>query len=645
MKKLLSFITILFLVSGCSQPQPPSATPKITPVTATSEPVPASQSPTAALIPTDEPPLPDSDNGVLAFTSAQDGNMEIYVMDVAGGAPQRLTNHPGEDYWPTWSPDGAQIAFASERDGDFEIYAMNADGLNLRRLTHEPGNDLEPNWSPDGSQIAFMVYQAGKSDVYIMNTDGGGRRPLTDSEGDNYLPQWSPDGGQIVFVSERDGNPEIYVMNADGSDQRRLTDNVGEDSYPSWSSDGRQITFYSERDGGRELYAMDADGHFDRLSASSSPQPLTYDNASVWVSDWSPDGNQIAFTSSRDGNREIYFMDIDGGNFRRLTDNNVLDGIPAWRPVVDQGRADGLSAAEAATLSSLEQVDDYPLYTMRYDGAYNQREAVAVAGSSWACSLFAALGDEENMVYGRNFDWRYSPALLLFTDPPDGYASVSMVDIEYLVGTENAGQLLDLPLEEREALLNAPFLPFDGMNEHGLAIGMAAVPPGNAPPDPEKETVDSLLVMRRVLDQARDVDEAVAILQSYNIEWGGGPDLHYLVADRSGRSMLIEFYQGETHIIPNPANKPWHQATNFLRVSVGESAAGACGRYDHMSEGLMEVDGRLTTANAMTLLAQVAQENTQWSIVYGLSAGDVTVTMGQNYDNQHTFIFSEETDE
>ena len=376
----------------------------------------------------------------------------------------------------------AHIAFASERDGNFEIYVLDADGSHLRRLTTETGNDLEPAWSPDGERIAFMVHRAGKSDVFIMRSDGSERQQLTDSEGDNYLPKWSPDGAQLVFVSERDGNPEIYIMKADGSDQSRLTDNPGEDLYPSWSPDGSKMTFYSVREGRSELYMMDADGR--------NPQPLTNDNAPVWVSDWSPDGQRIAFTSGRDGNREIYLMDAGGGNLERLTNNRVLDGIPAWRPLTtpavrpDDGSAGGLSEAETATLASLEKVDEYPLYTMHFQGAYDQRVVPAGAGAapaahagpSWGCALFAALGDEQDMFYGRNFDWDYSPALLLFTDPPDGYAAVSMVDIGYLVGEEAAGRLLELPLAERAALLDAPFWPFDGMNEWGLAIGMAAVP-------------------------------------------------------------------------------------------------------------------------------------------------------------------------
>jgi hypothetical protein len=304
-------------------------------------------------------------------------------------------------------------------------------------------------------------------------------------------------------------------------------------------------------------------------------------------------------------------------------------------------RADGLSHEEAATLSSLEQVDDYPLYTMRYYGAYDQRvsSAETAALPAWACSLFAALGDADHKLYGRNFDWEYSPALLLFTDPPDGYASVSMVDIAYF-GFEGAkaGTITDLPLIEREALLYTPLWPFDGMNEHGLAVGMAAVPPGDMRPDPNKETIGSLRVIREMLDHASNVDEALAILQSYNIDFEGGPPLHYLMADLSGRSLLVEFYQGEMVVIPNET--PWHQATNFLRASVGESAEGECWRYDKISQRLTEAEGQLTMQDAMDLLSDVSQGVTQWSVVYGMSTGDVNVTMGQKYDNVHTFQLS-----
>jgi len=249
-------------------------------------------------------------------------------------------------------------------------------------------------------------------------------------------------------------------------------------------------------------------------------------------------------------------------------------------------------------------------------------------------NLFAALGGSDK-VYGRNFDWVDSPALLLFTHPTSGYASVSMVDLAYLGFGDKVDRLTELPLDQRLPLLEAPGLPFDGMDEHCLVVGMAAVPDGNVQPDPRKETIDSLLVIRRMLDQASTVDEAVAILQQVNIEWGSGPPLHYLIADRLGQSALVEFYRGKIQVIPT--DNPWHLATNFLVSSAGDQTAGQCSRYDKIEQRLSTTSGRLDAMEAMQLLQDVAQPNTQWSIVYGIDTGEIVVTLGREYGRTHTF--------
>jgi choloylglycine hydrolase len=127
----------------------------------------------------------------------------------------------------------------------------------------------------------------------------------------------------------------------------------------------------------------------------------------------------------------------------------------------------------------------------------------------------------------------------------------------------------------------------------------------------------------------------VAVLQQYNIEWGSGPPLHYLLADRSGQSALIEFYRGKIQVIP--ADKPWHLATNFLVSSVGEHTAGQCPRYDRIDRQLSTAEGRLDTEEALRLLQNVSQPNTQWSIVHGLSTGEIVVTLGREYSRAHTF--------
>ncbi|OGO42351.1 MAG: hypothetical protein A2W36_01825 [Chloroflexi bacterium RBG_16_58_14] len=315
----------------------------------------------------------------------------------------------------------------------------------------------------------------------------------------------------------------------------------------------------------------------------------------------------------------------------------------------------GLSPDAIASLNSLQQVDDYPLYTMLYVGetTFSQLETLprvetavgapliftpqsASSPDSWGCSLFAALAEGEDRLYGRNFDWEFSPALLLFTSPPDGYASVSMVDIAYLgFGGSEAQGLVEQPLEKLQNLLQAPAWPFDGMNSQGLAIGMAAVPDGNVRPDPDKATLDSLMVMREILDHAADVAQALEIFNRYNIDMGGGPPLHYLLADSTGEAALVEFYQGELRVIPN--EEPYHLATNFLLSAAGGFPAGQCWRYDAVRETLEAERGSLTAEQAIQMLANVAQDSTQWSVVYDMTSLEVRVVAGQQYEQVHCF--------
>ena len=300
---------------------------------------------------------------------------------------------------------------------------------------------------------------------------------------------------------------------------------------------------------------------------------------------------------------------------------------------------EGMSQAEAETLNSLEQIDPYPLYTMHYSAGYDTGAANVnphfVESSRnwvWSCSLFAVYGDPENMLFGRNFDWDFSPGLMLFTDPPGGYASVSMVDIAYLgYGDESAYDLIGLPLTERAGLLNAPYLPFDGLNEAGLAVGMASVPVSGVEVDPSKETIDSVMVIRKILDQAATVDQAVEIIKYYNIDWGSGPPLHYFVAEKSGRSALVEFSDGEVVVIPN--SDPWQPVTNFLVSESWADPGGHCWRYDLITDRLSENQGVLSQDDAMDLLRDVAQDSTQWSVVYDISSGSVDIVMGGNYEN------------
>jgi hypothetical protein len=311
----------------------------------------------------------------------------------------------------------------------------------------------------------------------------------------------------------------------------------------------------------------------------------------------------------------------------------------------DDNSHSALSQSEIATLKSLKQIDDYPLYTMEYLADYQdlavtlsnfQQDFPQTSKDPWACSLFAALADSENLLFGRNFDWAYSPALLLITDPPNGYASASMVNLGFLgYRTDSVSDLEYLPIESRVDLLGSVAVPIDGFNEMGLAVGMAAVPGSSQFHSDAKPRISSLAIIRVLLDHSSTVEEAVELMAEYNIDFSNGPVVHYLIADANGTAVLVEYYHGDMHLTYN--DSPWHQATNFLRVTAGESPIGKCWRYDTISDRLINSEGILLRPEALQLLQDVSQDNTQWSVLYDLTNKHIQIVMGREYDNVNDF--------
>jgi dipeptidyl aminopeptidase/acylaminoacyl peptidase len=271
--------------------------------------------------------------GRLAFASKRDGNWEIYLMNADGSDQHRLTNDPAADRYPSWSPDGKQIAFYSNRGGSASIYVMDADGSNQQALAR----GREPAWSPDGRYIAFSSENAGV--IYVMNADGSNIRQLSSgSSGGDAIPTWSPDSKRIAYMSsvivgQTPGNTllneDVDVIDIDGRNHRKLTDRPGVDGLPAWAPDGRHIAFTSDRDGGPEIYVMDTDGSNVRRLApgQGGAHPA-----------WSPDGKYIAFVNEQERNNpDVFVMTADGASVWRLTHDRADDWLPAWAPAARTG--------------------------------------------------------------------------------------------------------------------------------------------------------------------------------------------------------------------------------------------------------------------------------------------------------------------
>lgn len=285
------------------------------------------------------------------------------------------------------------------------------------------------------------------------------------------------------------------------------------------------------------------------------------------------------------------------------------------------------------SFATLRRIDDHPLYEMTYVGDYDVLFNIATpeVASSFGCSLFTAAGDPERPLFARNFDWDPDAALVLHTDPPDGYASVSIVDTFFLGVEPTQDPTVDA--ESRELLLNAPLGPIDGVNEMGLAIGLAADYSGSLDPDPAKPTVSGLRIMRLVLDAARTVDEAIDVFDEFNLDFTGGPPLHYLIADASGASAVVEFDDGEMVVIPGAP--PWQVLTNFHQFGANDSEFQSDGRYATAAAALEPAGGAVDWRAALGVLEDVAQGHTQWSVTYDLRSGEMHVVMSQRWETVH----------
>jgi TolB protein len=290
-------------------------------------------------------------NGEILYSSLRvaNGDQQLFLMRPDGTHQRRITKTTGVEAGATWSPDGERIAYTKDPQTLCpQLYVMRADGSGLRRLTHDRACYGQAGWSADGRRIAASRCsgKCTQTSIWTMNLNGTGLRRLTDGALDRN-PACSPDGTTIAFV--RAYPDAIWLIDADGSNERQLTTPTQhdesmdeEDEQPDWSPDGTWIAFTRVHEphmgttgsttDRHDIYVIRADG--------TGLQRLTRLSAINISPSWSPDGKRIVFASSRAhaGERggedvtDIYVMNADGTQQRRLTRFPLFQGSPDWRP-------------------------------------------------------------------------------------------------------------------------------------------------------------------------------------------------------------------------------------------------------------------------------------------------------------------------
>ncbi len=322
------------------------------------------------------------------------------------------------------------------------------------------------------------------------------------------------------------------------------------------------------------------------------------------------------------------------------------------------------------TLASLRHVPNTNLYVMDYYGRYHMDEirahgvdvtqidnsilaaffpdVVMPVARAWKddyvpetpqalpvaeghhCTTAAVRTADGGALVGRNFDWKHNACLVVKIHGQDATSSVAVIDLAYL--NMDRGDLTDTHLWERIPLLFAPYFVQDGMNQYGVAVSTMSVSDVRPPYDESKPDITLSTAMRLMLDYARSTDEAIAILNDYNIHFVESTG-HLLVGDKGGDFAVVEFIDGDIKV--TRPSEGWQVCTNHrIWGKTEEENDGACRRYRLVSERLAELGGEATATDVMQTMAAASAENwTMWTSVYDLTSGRFRVAYRRQYDD------------
>jgi len=284
--------------------------------------------------------------------------------------------------------------------------------------------------------------------------------------------------------------------------------------------------------------------------------------------------------------------------------------------------------------------------------------AAGVSPAGMACSAFTFKNQRNDRFLARNYDFKTNPVMMVVTAPKDAYRSISTVNMN-LIGFNSER----LPGRIDVKTFAAPYFPTDGVNEKGVSAAVLQVNYARKQKSAGRVPIGVYAAVRLVLDYADTVDNAVALIDQYNLYFDPTFMAHFIIADSTGRSALVEFVNGRMYVIKS--DKPYQMAANFNNIeekfdsdgyvfpdlykkwladsSVSAYEADKAGyvRYDFMYDSLYNSSGILSLEEGFEILENVASPNNlQYSIIYNLNTCEAVIVTDNDWNKKTTAALS-----
>ena len=361
----------------------------------------------------------------------------------------------------------------------------------------------------------------------------------------------------------------------------------------------------------------------------------------------------LAFSVSGCGNSsntEIseYIQNVGG-------DNAVGDGYGNMNKNLDIITLDDNVINLEKGLSAVKYEGDYGFDEfLKQGGAESDSDVVAFLSENilssgglsfgkfpFGCSTVSVNDPDGNFIFGRNFDWDHCNAMIVQSVPANGYASISTVNTDFI--SMSGMKLTKLP-DTAQAVI-CLYAPLDGMNEMGLAVSVNMIQDSaTISQNSDKPDITTTTAIRLLLDKAANVDEALELLEQYDMHASMEYMTHLAIADTNGRSVAVEYIDNEMVVIETPV------VTNFYLADVDKYGIGteqSRERYDILNRFLSE-NKTADMAAVGNALDSVSKDNfnefesTEWSVVFNQSTGEAHYFHRENYDKKYVFSIKQE---